>query len=422
MAPSETSPRNGFAPAKPALEPRLARVASGKLATMREAVLRLKKGREARARTHPWIFKGDVADAAAEPGAVVTVIDATGRFLGRGLYNPRPALCCRLLTRRDEPVDRALFHRRVADAVALRSGGGPPPDLGRLVWSEADGLPGFVADRYGPVLAIQCLTLGMATRRSGLVAAVRAAVGSLPVFSIDDPTPARLEGFEPVRGWFDEAGPARVVVEEGRVRLDVSLGAGQKTGLYLDQRDNRMRVEALAVGRAVLDAFAYTGAFACHALVGGAQRALCIESSPDAIAGARDNLALNGVADQAEIVAGNAFDELRRLDRAGVRFGLVVLDPPPFAPRRDALEAAARGYKEINLRAIRLVEPGGFLATFSCSHHVSAGLFEEICRDAAADAGVALRVVQTLTQSTDHPVILTVPETHYLKGLLLQAV
>lgn len=387
---------------------------------MGEAVLRLKKGREARARNHPWIFKGEVADVSdAEPGAVVVVVDAAGRFLGRGLYNPRPTLCCRLVTRRDEPVDAALFHRRVAEAVALRSGDGPPPPLGRMVWSEADGLPGFVADRYGPVLAIQCLTLGMATRRAWLVGALRAVMGPLPVVSVDDATPARLEGFEPVRGWFDEPGPARVVVEEGRVRLSVALGTGQKTGLYLDQRDNRARVGPLVGGRDVLDAFAYTGAFACHALVGGARRALCIESSPEAIAGLRDNLALNGVAGQAEILAGNAFDELRRLERSGTRFGLVILDPPPFARGREALEAAARGYKEINLRAMRLLEPGGFLATFSCSHHVTASLFEEICRDAAADAGVALRVVQTLTQATDHPVVLTIPETRYLKGLLL---
>jgi len=383
------------------------------------AVLRLKRGRDERARTHPWIFKADVADVgAAAPGSAVTIVDASGRFVGRGLFNPRPALCCRIVTWQDEPVDEGLVRRRVRTAVSRRGDG--PPALGRYVWSEADGLPGAVADRYGEVLVIQCLTLGMALRREALVAALRGVAGDLPVFSADDDTPATLEGFEPRRGWVDREGPSRVVVEEGGVRLAVTPGAGHKTGLYLDQRDNRLRIGALARGRDVLDAFAYTAAFACHALAAGARRALCLESSPEAIEAARANLALNGAADRAEVVGGNAFDALRRLERERARFGLVVLDPPPFARGRTTLEAAARGYKEINLRAMRLLEPGGTLATFSCSHHVGVSMFEEICRSAAADAGVQLRVVAPLGQAADHPVLLTVPETGYLKGLLLQ--
>jgi 23S rRNA (cytosine1962-C5)-methyltransferase len=389
---------------------------------MREAVLRLKRGHEAHARVHPWIFKGAVADVSTvAPGGIVTVVDAGGRFVGRGFYNPRPALCCRLLTHQDEPVDAGFLQRRVAESLARRSGGELAPVLGRLVWSEADGLPGFVADRYGPALVIQCLTLGMAARRKELVAALHAVIGPLPVFAVDDPGPARLEGFEPLRGGLGEPGPERVIVEEAGVRFGVTLGAGQKTGLYLDQRDNRTRVGPLGQDREVLDAFCYSGAFACHALVAGARRVVCIESSAEAITAARENFALNGVAARAEIVADNAFDELRRLQRAGTRFGLVVLDPPPFARGRETLEAAARGYKEINLRAMRLLEPGGWLATFSCSHHVSPGLFEDICRDAAADAGVSLRVGATLGQAADHPVVLTIPETRYLTGLLLQA-
>jgi 23S rRNA (cytosine1962-C5)-methyltransferase len=200
----------------------------------------------------------------------------------------------------------------------------------------------------------------------------------------------------------------------------VALGAGHKTGLYLDQAENRQRAAALARGQDVLDAFSYTAGFACHAFAAGARRAVCLESAPDAIAGARDNLALNGVADRAEIRAVNAFDELRRLERSRERFGLVVLDPPPFARSRAALEAAERGYKEINLRAMRLLAPGGHLMTFSCSHHVSPLLFEEICRAAASDADVPLRVIDHLRQAADHPILLAVPETRYLTGLLLQ--
>ena len=364
-----------------------------------------------------------MADVTAmEPGDVVTVIDSGARFVGRGFFNPRPALCCRILTRRDEPIDPAFFERRVREAITLRE---PDPhvlSLGRLVWSEGDGLPGLVVDRYDDVLAIQCLTLGMARSRGLVVAALWAALGDLPVFSADDQVAAGLEGFAPERGWVDRAGPDAVIVAEDGVKLRVTLGGGHKTGLYLDQRVNHRRVAESAAGRLILDAFAYTAAFACHALVRGARGAVCIESSPEALAAARENLALNGVADRAEVVAGNVFDELRRLEREGARFGLVVLDPPPFARSRAAVEAAARGYKEINLRAFRLLPPGGRLASFSCSHHVAEAAFEAICRDAATDAGVTARVLERLTQAPDHPVLLTVPETRYLKGLLLEVV
>jgi 23S rRNA (cytosine1962-C5)-methyltransferase len=386
------------------------------------AVLRLKRGRD-RARVHPWIFKGDVADVGGvDPGDAVTVVDAAGRFVGRGFFNPKPALCCRVVTRHDEAIDAPFLARRIRHAIARRAVGDVTPALGRLVWTEADGLPGLVVDRYDDVLAIQCLTLGMARRRADIVGAVRAAVGDMPAFSADDPVAAGHEGFVPERGWVDRSGADAVVVDEDGVKLRVALGGGHKTGLYLDQRENHRRVADVARGRSVLDAFAYTGAFACHALVRGAASAVCIESSPEALEAARDNLALNAVADRATLVADNAFDELRRLERDRARFGVVVLDPPPFARSRTAVEAAARGYKEINLRAMRLLEPGGHLATFSCSHHVSPAMFEEICRSAATDAGLPFRTVDHLTQSPDHPTLLTVPETHYLKGLLLELV
>ena len=388
----------------------------------RGAVLRLKKGREQRARTHPWIFKGDVADASdVEPGSVVTVVDAGGRFVGRGLFNPRPALCCRIVTWKDEALDAAFFARRLAAAVDGRARGGALPEVARLVWSEADGLPGLVVDRYGPVVVVQCLTLGMARAQRDLVAGLRGRLGDLPVFRADDAVVAQIEGFEPVAGWVDRPGPDEIVVDEGGVRMAVRPGAGHKTGLYLDQADNRARVGAAAGPGDVLDAFAYTAGFACHALRRGARRAVCVESSAEAIAGARRNLELNGVADRAEIRAVNAFDELRRLDRERARFDLVVLDPPPFARSRTALPDALRGYKEINLRAMRLLAPGGRLATFSCSYHVDDTTFEATCRAAATDAAVRLRLVDRLTQAPDHPVLLTVPETRYLKGLLLEA-
>jgi 23S rRNA (cytosine1962-C5)-methyltransferase len=368
------------------------------------------------------VFKGDVADVAeVEPGAIVTVVDSIGRFVGVGHYNPQPALCCRILTREDETIDHGFFRRRIERARELR-GEVPATAARRLVWSEGDRLPGLIVDVYAGILVGQCSTLGMARARADIRKALDEALSERPLFWMDDASAARREGFPPQRGWADAPGPASVIIEEGAVRLRVTFGIGHKTGLYLDQRENRLRAAALGRDRVILDAFSATGAFACHALVGGARNALCLESSPEAVTGARDNLALNGVAERAEVRPVNAFDELRRLERERARFGLIILDPPPFARGRDSLQAAARGYKEINLRALRLLEPGGQLLTFSCSHHVGDDAFETICREAASDAGKSVMVEAMLTQAGDHPVLLEVPESRYLKGRLLRVV
>ena len=388
---------------------------------MATARLVLKRGAEAGLRAgHPWIYRTQVADLRgfSKAGDAVEVLDAGGRFVGRGFYNPRPSLCCRLLTRLDEAIDAGFFQRRVETAWEYRRASGLIRDAYRLCWSEADGLPGLVVDRYGPVCVAQCLTLGMWRAAEWIEAALRRLFPDGRVQRQDDATAARLEGFAPVQ---DPPG-AEVVVTEADCRFGVVPGGGHKTGLYLDQAENRALVARRAAGRRVLDAFCFSGGFACHALKAGAMHALLLDSSGDALGLARRNLELNGAGDRAELREGNAFDVLRELESAGARFGLVVLDPPPFTRRKDAIEAAARGYKEINLRALRLLEPGGTLATFSCSHHVTSGLFEEICRAAAGDAGVSVRVLQTLGQSRDHPVLLAVPESRYLTGLLLERV
>ncbi|HEV8456844.1 MAG TPA: class I SAM-dependent rRNA methyltransferase [Methylomirabilota bacterium] len=396
------------------------------------AKLVLKPGADRRLRAgHPWIYRSEIGDLKGSwsAGGAVDVADSRGRYLGCGFYNPRPSLACRVLTRIDEPVDAAFFRRRLEAALAYRRSlslspegrGQGLPDAYRLCWSEADGLPGLVVDRYGPVSVVQCLTLGMTHALGWTAEALESLLPDGAVYRLDDATAARLEGFEPVRSWLGAAGPGEIVVAEGDCRFRVTPGGGQKTGLYLDQRENRTLVAGFAAGRRVLDAFSYAGGFACHALKAGASAALLLDSSADALALAQLNLDLNGSSDRAELREGNAFDLLRDLDSRSERFGLVILDPPPFTRRKDSLEAAARGYKEINLRALRLLEAGGVLATFSCSHHITPARFEEICREAAGDSGVAVRLVAPLGQSRDHPVLLTVPETRYLTGLLLQA-
>jgi 23S rRNA (cytosine1962-C5)-methyltransferase len=371
---------------------------------------------------HPWIYRGEIADLVGRwaAGDAVLVLDSGGHLLGRGFYNPRTSLACRLLTRLDEPIDEAFFLHRLGAALDYRRSAGLLSGAYRLCWSEADGLPGLVVDRYGPVSVVQCLTLGMTRAVAGIAAALGSLFPGGSLYRLDDPTAARIEGFEAEHGWRGDPGPPDFAVTEGACRLTVVVGAGQKTGLYLDQRENHALVAAHAEGRRIFDAFSYAGAFACHALVAGASSALLLDSSADVLALARRNLELNGVADRAELREANAFDALRGLEAGGERFGLIVLDPPPFTRRKESVEAAARGYKEINLRAARLLEPGGMLATFSCSHHVSPALFETICREAVGDAGVQARVLATLGQSHDHPVLLAVPETRYLTGLLLE--
>jgi len=397
------------------------------------ARLVLRPGHERRlAAGHPWVYRGDVGrlDGTWQAGEAVSVCDAGGQLVGRGFYNPRPQIVCRLLTRHDEPVDGALFQARLESAWRFRRALAYDGDAGRLVFSEADGLPGLILDRYGDVLVLQTLTLGMAHHAARLAGLALETVGGRAVYCRVDPAAAAIEGIQEAAGWLagdpSAAGapgsvPLEVEIREGPCQFRVAVAQGHKTGFYLDQRENRAAVAAHAGGREVLDAFAYTGAFGCWALRGGAAGVLGLEASPDACARARAHAEANGAAGRFAVTAANAFDALRRLARDGRRFDLVILDPPSFTRRKTAVDAALRGYKEINLRALACLRPGGLLATFSCSHHVTPALFEDVCRAAAADVGRAVRLRARYAQAQDHPVLLAVPETGYLKGLLLEA-
>jgi 23S rRNA (cytosine1962-C5)-methyltransferase len=371
------------------------------------------------------VYRTDVLrlTGARQDDEAVTVCTADGEILGRGFYNPRPQIVCRLLTRHDEPVDDALLRRRLEAAWAFRQALAYEGDAGRVVFGDGDALPGLVVDRYADVLVLQALTRGIAARADRLAALAAEVTGARAVYRRGDATAAAIEGFDDRSGWIlGRAGPI-VPIQEGPCRLFVDVEGGQKTGFYLDQRENRALVAAHAPRRAVLDVFCYTGAFAAWALRGGAASVLALDSSAEACARARLHLAENpGPRDAVphEVREANAFDALRAFEREGRRFDLVILDPPPFTRRRAAVPAALRGYKEINLRALRCLNAGGRLATFSCSHHVSPALFEDVCRAAAEDVGRPVRVAATLGQARDHPVLLTVPETRYLTGLLLE--
>jgi 23S rRNA (cytosine1962-C5)-methyltransferase len=383
----------------------------------------LRKGRDRRARAgHLWIYGGEIdrVDDGIEPGAAVDVVDHRGRFLGRGYYNPASSIVVRIMTRRrDEDVDGALLRRRIAQAIAYRRQFFAAGESCRLVFSEGDWLPGLTVDRYGPCLAVQIATLGIDRLRDDLVAVLLDAAHPRGIFERSDLGVRAREGLPPRTGLLAGEVPDAVEVTIDGLRFLVELKAGQKTGMYLDHRFNRRALLPFAAGRRVLDAFCNTGAFALYALKAGAESAIGLEIAKECLEMARRNAELNGLAARCTWVEGNAFDLLKDLDRRQERFGLIVLDPPAFTKSAQATEAARRGYKEINLRALRLASPGAVLLTSSCSYHLGAEQFLEVVREAAADAGREVTLVEMRGQAPDHPVNLAVPETRYLKCALL---
>src|SRR6266850_2544525 len=383
----------------------------------------IRKGREQRVKAgHLWVYAGEIEKAGSglAPGDAVDVVDHRGRYLAGGYYNPASSIVVRILSRRrDEPFDAALLRRRIAQAVAYRRHFYPAGDTCRLVFSEGDGLPGLTVDRYGSSLVVQISTLGMDHQREAIVAALQDAVHPRGIYERSDMPARAREGLAGRAGLLSGEVPEEIELEMDEVRFLVRPLSGQKTGLYLDHRFNRRAVRSHAQGRRVLDVFCNTGSFGLYALKSGAERCTGIEISAECLELARRNAALNGLGDRCEWIEGNAFDHLKELDHKKERFGLIVLDPPAFTKSAKATEAAVRGYKEINLRALRLAAPGAIIATSSCSYHLGPEEFLEVVRDAAADAGRDVTLVEMRGQAPDHPVHLSVPETRYLKFAIL---
>lgn len=376
---------------------------------------------------HPWIFSGAVARIEGQPGRgdVVEVADDHGKWLARGYYNATSQIVVRLLTwQHDEAIDAAFWRQRLAAAAAARQPLQAQPDLTayRLVYAESDGLPGLVVDRYGDWLVTQFLTAGVEAQRDLLLGLLAEMFTPAGIVDRSDVTVRRQEGL-PLRSelaW--GAPPHDLTVMENGHRFPVDLLGGQKTGFYLDQRANRQMVGQHAAGRTVLNAFSFTGAFAVYALAGGAAYVTNIDSSFDALAGGEAALRANGFDPdtQADSIAGDVFQVLRDYRDAGRRFDLVILDPPKFASRKQDLLAATRGYKDINLLALGLLAPGGLLATFSCSGLVTPDLFQKVVFGASVDAERDAQIIGHFSQGADHPILLSFPESEYLKGLLLR--
>lgn len=374
---------------------------------------------------HPWVFSGAIASIKGDmtPGGTVDIMAEDGRFLGRAAASPASQIRARIWTfDANERIDANFFERRLAAAVALRDSLFTAGNsAARLVHAESDGLPGLIVDRYDDTLVVQILSAGTEFWRETIFDALVRITGCSRVFERSDVEVRALEGLPPRSGPVRGQGPTELTISEHGLKYVVDVAAGQKTGFYLDQRDNRRRIEEIAGGRDVLNCFSYTGGFSLSALRGGARSVLSVDSSGDAVRTAQRNAQLNGIDDgRGQWHEADVFKHLRLLRDQARQFDLIVLDPPKLAPTVQHVDRAARAYKDINLLALKLLRPGGLLATFSCSGGVGIELFQKIVAGAAVDARVDAQIIARLGPSADHPVLLSFPEGDYLKGLLIR--
>lgn len=385
------------------------------------ATVTLRKTRETRVRGgHPWIYSSEIekVDGAFENGDIVDVCDFRGKFIGRGFYNPQSQISLRILTRNDEPCDRAFFERRIRDAWEYRKLLCDPQSC-RLIYSESDFLPGLVVDKYGDVLVLQSLSLGIERVKDMIADLLMEIVKPAGIWERSDVPVRRLEGMEQTTGLLRGEVPDLVEMRENGILFGVDVKNGQKTGFFLDQKENRAAIAPLCPGAKVLDCFCHNGSFSLHAAKFGAASVLGVDISEEALEVARENARRNDL-NNVTFEAHNCFDHLRELTDAGEKFDLVILDPPAFTKNKAAVQSALRGYKEINLRGLRLVRPGGFLVTCSCSQHVLTEMFQDIVNQAARDAKKRVRLVEYRTQGHDHPILPQSIETKYLKCMILQ--
>jgi len=373
---------------------------------------------------HDWVYGREILKTFGDPadGGIVSIRDGKDRLLGTGMYNARSQIVARRFSRQRQELDLDFFQRRLTQAIEYRIRRKVDPRVCRLVWSESDGLPGLIIDRYGAAFVLQTLTLAMDQRQGLIVEALKAEAEKLagPDYVIverNDAPIRRAEGMELRTGVLHGEGTVQRVEMLG-LQFEIDVLHGQKTGFYLDQMDNYRAVSDWAMGRRVLDCFANQGAFALTCARAGAAAVTAVEISGEAVAQIAANAARNKA--PVEAIEANVFDFLKDREAAGAQYDLIILDPPSFTKTKDKIHDAMRGYKEIHLRAFKLLSPTGLLATFSCSHHVGADLFRDMIAEALVDAKRSARLLETYGQNADHPVLATIPETEYLKGFLME--
>lgn len=371
---------------------------------------------------HPWIFATELGDQEGdfEPGDIVDVYSYNGSFVGKGYINPASQIRIRLLSRdKDEVIDEQFFHRRLAEAWAYRQQIGYVENC-RLIFGEADGLPALIIDKFNDYLVIQTLALGIERWKGAIVKALQAIFSPKGIYERNDVPVRELEGMEQVKGFLSAPFDTNIILNENDLKFHVDIENGQKTGYFLDQQDNRRAIKHICKDADVLEAFCYTGTFAMHAAHYGAKSVLGLDISDTAVNTARKNALLNGFENICSFESVNAFDALKKWVKEERRYDVVMLDPPAFTKSRANIDKAVTGYKEINLRGMKLTKPGGFLVTASCTNLVSPELFLKTIEMAAKDAKRKLRQVTWQTQSSDHPILWHVPSTQYLKFLVVQ--
>jgi len=379
-----------------------------------------KRGADRVRNGHLWIYRSDVVDAnGSEGGSVVSINDQRGNFVGQALFSDASEITLRLLSQSDELIDREWWRKRIREAAARRASIDSETNAHRIVYSEGDLLPSLIIDRYDDVFVLQNLSQGTETIKSVLVELLVEEFSPRAVIERNDVRVRLLEGLELVAGTLYGSAPDELEILQHGLRFFVAPIAGQKTGSFLDQRENRLAARSLAQGKA-LDCFTFNGAFALH-LAGVCESVTGIDISAEALTIAKRNAELNGIT-SADFREANVFDALRELEQTGERYDTIVLDPPAFAKNRASVKAAARGYKEINLRALKLLNPGGLLITCTCSYHMTEEMFFSLIAEAANDAHRRVQIVEKRTQSSDHPILLGMPETYYLKCVIARVV
>ena len=371
----------------------------------------------------PWIYRTEIKEIIGDftPGDIVEVFDFRDRFIGRGYINPASQITIRIMTYNiDEAINEEFFRKRILAAWEYRQKVVSGTNACRVIFGEADFLPGLIVDKFGDYLSVQTLALGIDVHKETILRLLKEIINPKGIYERNDVSVRKLEGLPFITGFVGEPFDPSVSIKENGIQFVVDLEGGQKTGYFLDQRENRMALQGLVKGGRVLDCFCHTGTFAMYAAKYGAREVLGLDIAAPALEVARANAELNGFSDICSFKEGNSFDELRAMEKAGEKFDVVILDPPAFTKSRQAIKGAIRGYKEINLRGMKLLPPGGYLITCSCSYHMHEDMFLEIILEAGRDAGRQLRLVELRRQAKDHPMLLAYPESHYLKCVVLQ--
>ena len=390
---------------------------------IKDRVVMLRSGRQGTVMPgHPWLYARQFLkpDPRLKGGDIVAVKRGDGTILGTGYYNPKSEIIVRLLAFEDVVPDQEFFNARMSRAIEKRRALPAKTNAYRAVFSEADGLPGLIVDVYNDTAVVQILTLGMERLEGFVIAAIRATLAPKYIYEKSDSPYRKIEGLKDARGWWGEAGSTMIEISEAKAKFIVDIEHGHKTGFYLDQRNARLALHTICKGKRVLDLFSYTGAFAIQALLSGAVEAVGVDIKEEWLERARQNAQLNSVSDRASFIKADAFDYVKKIAAEGGLFDIIIVDPPSFLKARHALVMASKGYKELNLAALKILKPGGVLATFSCSHNMPNAVFAGVLKEACREAGRKSQILKRCHQAEDHPIVRAIPETEYLKGYFLR--